>query len=122
MIRKAASYDYPTSRQYNETTATLEDGRVVTVNTQYGLVLPHGQHADDCDQTNKIGGRCTCGLLDGIDVDALVADARERGLRGAPPKPSISVEERARRDAEVDEYERSRRMIERAMDTEQMED
>lgn len=118
MISKATTYRYPASRMYNETVATLEDGRVVTINTQYGVVLPHGQHADDCDQINKMGGRCSCGMLDGIDVDALVADARERGLCGVAPKPEATPEERARRAAELDEYERSRREIERAMNTE----
>lgn len=115
MIRKAASYDYPASRQYNETVATMEDGRVMTVDTQYAVVLPHGEHADDCDQVNKMGGRCTCGLLDGIDVPALVADARERGLCGAPPKPAVSDEQRARNRAELDEYERHHRAVWAAM-------
>jgi hypothetical protein len=31
-----------------------------TVNVQYAVILPHGQHADGCDQMARIGGRCTC--------------------------------------------------------------
>lgn len=81
----AAQYDYPANGAYADTRATLADGRVVTVNTQYEVVSPHGHHAADCDQLNKIGGRCTCGLLDGIDVAALVADARLHGKFGAAP-------------------------------------
>jgi len=77
-VTHAARYDYPLGGQYNETVATLSDGRVVTIDTQYACVLPHGNHKADCDQINKMGGRCTCGLLAGIDVAALVADARER--------------------------------------------
>lgn len=84
-ITTAAKYDYPASGHYAETVATLKDGRVVTVDTQYGAVLPHGRHADDCEQVTRMGGRCTCGLLAGIDVAALVADARLHGKRGAAP-------------------------------------
>lgn len=89
-----AIYDYPINGLYNETVATLDDGRVVTINTQYAVVLPHGKHADNCDQINKMGGRCNCGLLDGIDVEALVADARINGKRGERPverKPEAPV-------------------------------
>ena len=88
------SYAYPINGLYNETVATLDDGRVVTINTQYAAVLPHGKHADNCDQINKMGGRCNCGLLDGIDVAALVADARINGKRGPAPvecKPEAPV-------------------------------
>lgn len=31
-----------------------------TVNVQYQVILPRGKHSKDCDQINKIGGRCTC--------------------------------------------------------------
>lgn len=84
----ATTYDYPGNRAYNETIATLEDGRTCLVNTQYGTVAPLGQHADTCDQVNTMGGRCDCGLSDGIDVAALVADARVHGLRGPAPQPT----------------------------------
>lgn len=85
MITSAARYDHPAGGQYAETMATLADGRVVTVNTQYAIVLPHGRHSADCDQVNTIGGQCTCGLLDGIDIAALVAEARTNGKLGAAP-------------------------------------
>jgi len=88
MIESAEKYEYPIGGQYNETVALLADGRTVTVNTQYTCVVPHGNHAEDCDQINVMGGRCTCGLLDGIDVPALVADARINGKRGYAPRPT----------------------------------
>ena len=72
------TYEYPVGGHYSQTVATI-DGRKYTVNTQYCSVMPHGEHADDCDQITKMGGRCSCGMLDGIDVDALVADARVNG-------------------------------------------
>ena len=107
-MSKATSYEYPMSGEYAETVATLEDGRVVTVDTQYAVVLPHGKHADNCDQINKMGGRCTCGLLDGIDVPALVADARINGKRGRKPEPSLSREEIERNQREIAEMEARR--------------
>jgi len=81
------TYEYPMNGNGMETVATLADGRVVTVNVQYSAVLPHGKHSGDCDQLNQMGGRCTCGLLDGIDVDGLMADARINGKRGFAPQP-----------------------------------
>jgi hypothetical protein len=105
MISEAVGYEYPTSGQYAETVATLEDGRVVTIDTQYACVLPHGNHTADCDQINTMGGRCTCGLLAGIDVAALVADARINGKRGRKPKPTPSREEIERNQREVAEMD-----------------
>ncbi|MFA5054126.1 MAG: hypothetical protein WC565_08705 [Parcubacteria group bacterium] len=92
-IRSAESYAYPMGGAYAETVATLSDGRICTINTQYGCVLPHGEHAEDCEQLTKMGGRCTCGLLDGIDVEALVADARANGKRGYAPEPEPTREQ-----------------------------
>jgi len=89
-MRKATKYEYPMSGGYADTLATMEDGRKVYVNTQYKRVLPLGKHADDCDQINVMGGRCTCGLLDGIDEASLIADAHERGLFGSPPEDDVS--------------------------------
>ncbi|NUQ71697.1 MAG: hypothetical protein HUU17_12880 [Chthonomonadales bacterium] len=109
MITKAAKYEYPITGAYNETTATLDDGRVVTVNTQYGVVLSHGSHKADCDQLTKMGGRCTCGLLDGIDVAALVADARANGKRGPKPMPKPTAGEIERSAREIAELEAQRR-------------
>ena len=108
MITKAVSYDYPMGGQYAETVGTLEDGRVVTIDTQYACVLPHGNHKADCDQINKMGGRCTCGLLDGIDVAALVADARVNGKRGRKPEPKPSREEIERNQREIVEMDARR--------------
>lgn len=100
MITRAISYEHPITGGYAETVATLEDGRIVTINTQYAIILPHGDHAADCDQINKIGGRCTCGKLDGIDIPALIADARINGKFGYAPrvavKPGKSIEDKSR--------------------------
>ena len=74
----------------SETVATLADGRVLTINTQYAAVMPRGKHAANCDQINKMGGRCNCGLLEGIDVAALVADARINGKFGPAPVATIA--------------------------------
>lgn len=109
MITVAAKYEHTMSGAYNETIATLEDGRVVAVNTQYGAVLPHGKHAEDCEQVCKMGGRCTCGMLDGIDVVALVADARTNGKRGPKPTPKPSAEEIERTEREIAEMDAQRR-------------
>jgi hypothetical protein len=108
MITKAVSYDHPMGGQYAETVGTLEDGRVVTIDTQYACVLPRGNHKADCDQINKMGGRCTCGLLDGIDVAALVADARVNGKRGRKPEPKPSREEIERNQREIAEMDARR--------------
>ena len=107
-VTRAASYEYPMGGQNAETVATLEDGRVVTINTQYACVFPHGNHKADCDQINKMGGRCTCGLLDGIDVAALVADARINGKRGRKPEPKPSREEIERNQREIAEMDARR--------------
>lgn len=80
-----ATYNYPMNECGSTTVATLADGRIVSVDRRYGAVLPYGDHADDCDQINKMGGRCTCGLLDGIDCEALLADARINGKFGPRP-------------------------------------
>ena len=93
MISKAVSYEYPMGGQYAETVAT---------------VSPHGNHKADCDQINKMGGRCTCGLLDGIDVAALVADARINGKRGRKPKSKPSREEIERNQREIAEMDARR--------------
>lgn len=85
------TYSHPANGAYNETTATLDDGRVMTVNTQYNAVLPHGKHAADCDQINKMGGRCTCGMLAGVDVAALIADARINGRFGRAPVAKVKA-------------------------------
>ena len=95
MITTAVSYEYPMGGQYAETVGTLEDGRVVTIDTQYACVLPHGTHKADCD-------------LDGIDVAALVADARANGKCGRKPDPKPSREEIERNQREIAEMDARR--------------
>ena len=85
-IKAAASYDYLHGGQYNETKATLEDGREMLINSQYGVIIPLATHGDGCS-VQEIGGRCDCGLLDDISVPELVAHAREHGLFGQRPQP-----------------------------------
>lgn len=108
-------YSYPVSRLYNETVATLADGRTVTVNTQYESVFSHRHLSDGCGAMVRMGGRCDCGALDGIDIPALVADARANGLFGTTPKPEMTPEQIDTWRREEAEYERSRRSIEDAM-------
>ena len=84
MKTRADHYEYPSSGRGSETVAVLADGRRMTVDTQYGVIIPQGKHDDDCAQVTEIGGTCSCGMIDGVDVDSLVYDARERGLRGKP--------------------------------------
>jgi hypothetical protein len=86
----ATTYEYPASERYNETVAVLPDGRRMTVDTQYAVVLPHGDHADGCAQVNVMGGRCDCGKLAGVDVGALVTEARANGRFGRAPKTRVA--------------------------------
>jgi len=78
----AQKYTHPMSGAYNETVATLADGREMLVNTQYSCVMPMGSHARTCEQLTKMGGRCNCGLLAGVDIEALVIEARAEGKFG----------------------------------------
>jgi hypothetical protein len=82
------TYQYPKNGQYNETVAIDEAGRRYAVNTQYATVHPQGKHAVTCSQVTKMGGRCDCGLLVGIDTTAMIADARLNGLFGPAPAPA----------------------------------
>lgn len=101
----SATYGYPSNDSYSETLATLQDGRKVTVNVQYAVVLPHDGHvptvrpADGgagvgCPQLTKIGGRCTCAANADImgQADALVIEAREHGKFGRPERVCEPVE------------------------------
>jgi len=81
-------YEHTMTGQYNETIAIIDDGRRISVDTQYGMCAPLGKHADGCSQVTKMGGRCDCGMLDGIDCDALIADAKINGKFGAAPQPA----------------------------------
>lgn len=82
MDTTAITYTRPVDGGYAKTIATLPDGRRLAVDTQYSSVCAYGDHANDCPQINVVGGRCTCGLLDGVDVEDLVVDARRRGAFG----------------------------------------
>ena len=68
----ATAYQYPTSGAYNQTIAILPQGRA-TINTQYGDVTA----CRDSDPAT----------LDGIDISALIAEAREHGKFGYAPRP-----------------------------------
>jgi len=114
MIKAAMKYGYPTNGNYAETVATLADGRLVTIDTQYGCVTPHGQHADGCAQVTQMGGVCDCGLLAGIDTAALVADARANGLRGRAPV-AVAPGARARGEAILAREDAREARIYRAM-------
>ncbi len=88
----ATTYDYPVNGAYNETIATMDNGRQYVVNTQYATVHPIGKHHPACAQLVRMGGQCDCGLLTGINVETLVADARKNGKRGYAPKPAAKPE------------------------------
>ena len=86
MITKAINYEHPIGGQPAYTVAILPDGRRVMVDGQYGVVLPLA-HLGQCEMMDRVGGECTCGALVGIDVDALITDARISGKFGTPPSP-----------------------------------
>jgi hypothetical protein len=90
MNRQATSYDYPMTGNGAETVAHLTNGTTVTVDKQYKAIMPHKHLSSDCDMMTKMGGRCNCGALDGIDAAALIAEAREFGFFGN--KPAIKIE------------------------------
>jgi len=43
----------------HDTIVTLNDGRIVRVNAQYGAVDAH-PHAADCEVPTRMGARCAC--------------------------------------------------------------
>jgi hypothetical protein len=86
MTKQISGYEYPANGYYNETVVVFTDGSKANVCVQYSSVMPLGSHTDDCEQVTKMGGRCTCGKLDGIDVPALLADAKANGKFGEAPK------------------------------------
>jgi len=117
MTITAIKYDYPINGASGDTVATLADGRKVTINTQYDCVEPRGHHADDCG-IRRMGGRCNCHMIEGIDCAALIQDAIANGKFGRHPKPEIdeATREANRRANEVAENEQYR--INRAYDKE----
>lgn len=82
-------YEYPANGYYAETVVKI-DGRVFTVNAQHSRVFPHGTHDQTCDQLCKMGGRCNCGLLEGVNVERIVEDARRNGKFGKPPANPVA--------------------------------
>jgi len=82
MARIAVKYERPLgSGMYATYQATLADGRLVTINTQYDAVLPHHGHLDTCPQVTMMGGRCTCAANADIMAlaGALIAEAHTTG-------------------------------------------
>jgi len=107
---KAARYDYPLDDGYADTVATLDDGRVVWINTQYGRC--DVRHADGCDML-RWGAvyvdpprRCTCGAELPLEMQSeLLRDARVNGKFGRPPEPVETEEAKAQRLAGLALYE-----------------
>jgi len=100
MKRAVDHYDYPMGGQYNETVATLVDGRKAWINTQDATVSV--KHADACArnlvewangdnvctmEAKKDAAGCDCGAMDGIDAAVLIGDARANGKFGMRPRP-----------------------------------
>ena len=114
-MNTATKYDYTVTGGYADTMATMADGRRVIVNTQHSRVDPLGQHAANCAQVTRMGGRCDCGLLDGIDCQALVADATKRGKFGRPPQSPETQRAKAQRERALDDYDTAAAKINAAM-------
>jgi len=97
------TYDYMPvdgDSHYADTVATI-NGKRYAVNTQYSIVSPWRHLRDDCEMLKKMGGKCTCGAMDGIDVAAVIADARINGKYGVPPRPTETTEHKAQRLADL---------------------
>ena len=87
-------YDYPMSGGYAETAVILDDGQVVVIDTQYERVF-------------ALMGQT---LPTGLDVAAMVADARINGKFG--PRPTVST---ARDEAALAKYDRDYDAVVKAM-------
>jgi len=101
------TYDYmpyADGSNYADTCATI-NGVKYSINAQYGVVAPWRHLRPDCEMMTKIGGKCTCGALDGIDVAAVIADARINGKFGIPPQPAETAEHKAQRLADLAKLE-----------------
>jgi len=108
---KAANYDYDVSGGYADTVATLDDGRKVWINTQYGT--SDVRHAAECAISQQTAcypkAICTCGAeLSDDDKAALIADARANGKFGRAPLPQPSRDEIERNQREVAEMDARR--------------
>jgi len=111
MITKAVSYEYPMGGQYNETVATLDDGRKVWICTQYGTA--DVRHSTECAISKQTScypkAACTCGAaLSDDDKADLIADARVNGKFGRAPQPMASREEIERNQREIAEMDARR--------------
>lgn len=109
-MKTVKGFEYPIEGTSNETVAIFADGTSAHVCPQYGVVAPDGEHAADCEQMTTMGGSCTCGLLDDIDVEAVIAAARTSGKFGLAPVERKAVDPEAER-----RYDESTARIHRAM-------
>ena len=114
----AANYDYPVSGGYADTVATLDDGRKVWINTQYGVA--NVKHSADCVISKQTSAYpragCTCGAeLSDDDKAELIADARINGKTGTEPKPEPTPEMIAAADAADGDYDKHCDMMAHAM-------
>jgi len=95
-VKKAARWEHPHYLPFNELIAVLGDGRKLSVCVQYHSVQPLGEHAPTCSMVTKMGGTCDCGLLDDIDVEAILADA----------KAYYKAQEKEEEEKEIEQVER----------------
>jgi len=122
------SYDYPHDGGYADTVATLSDGRRVWINTQYKTI--NVKHTADCakskikwapeDNVCTMGAKerataCTCGMLDGIDSAALIADARINGKTGNRPTPRETPAAKEARERGLREYDEHKAKMDKIM-------
>ena len=88
----AQSYSHPFNGAYNETVATLADGRKVVINTQYGDVIACG-----------VGSNIS---LADLDKAALIAEAREHGKFGDAPVTPVQAAQPVAESARSAHFER----------------
>ena len=108
---KISRYDYPAGGQYNETVATLADGRTVWICTQYRTA--DVRHSDECAIAKQTAcypkATCTCGAeLSDNEKATLIADARVNGKFGSAPVAAPSREEIERNQRELAEMDARR--------------
>ena len=74
-----ATWTQTTHNEAGELTATLADGRVAAVWTQYGVVQPYQGHQETGCRQLTTGGRCTCPA--NADIMAMRDNLVEEGRR-----------------------------------------